>query len=293
MSEPKLTEAERETLRAELAKWSRAPGRIEEMLQRSVGPAVEAILAARQNAEQERDEARGNRDRLAHELAALRRQVADLTAERDGARAHAAAEAHEYEVMVVQRNEQYDRAEAAERALAARDLCSCGHEPHLHDVEAVPSLCLICGHEDDCGLTAADAVSWRAKERALREFHREAIAEAAEEVAARDGVIARVRALADEWTSGRVRAPWVGNVGLALRAALDRPAPQPDTATPYPAGHGWTPGKFSGGCRVLLARRPCDYSQEQHDPDLPPEDVDFSGRRRSTPPTANTEETPS
>lgn len=32
---------------------------------------------------------------------------------------------------------------------------------------------------------------------------------------------------------------------------------------------------------VLLARYPCPYSRDEHDPALPPEDVDFSGRRRS------------
>ena len=56
-----------------------------------------------------------------------------------------------------------------------------------------------------------------------------------------------------------------------------------DRAT-YPAGHGWTPatGPFATeeACRVMLARRSCDYTREQHDPDLPPVDVDVFGYRR-------------
>ena len=50
----------------------------------------------------------------------------------------------------------------------------------------------------------------------------------------------------------------------------------------YPAGHGWTPaGRFGPQrCKVLLARYPCPYPREEHDPTLPIEDVDFSGRRR-------------
>lgn len=52
-------------------------------------------------------------------------------------------------------------------------------------------------------------------------------------------------------------------------------------AEPFAADHGFTPGKFSGRCRVLLARYPCPYDEHQHDPDLPPEDIDVSGRLRS------------
>lgn len=51
----------------------------------------------------------------------------------------------------------------------------------------------------------------------------------------------------------------------------------------YPAGHGWTPPARSFGparCKVLLTRYPCFYAREEHDPSLPPEDVDFSGRPR-------------
>lgn len=51
----------------------------------------------------------------------------------------------------------------------------------------------------------------------------------------------------------------------------------------YSAGHGWTPPARSFGparCKVLLTRYPCFYAREEHDPSLPPEDVDFSGRRR-------------
>lgn len=54
---------------------------------------------------------------------------------------------------------------------------------------------------------------------------------------------------------------------------------------PFVAGHGWTPpARTFGGperCEVLLARHPCPYSRADHDPDLPPEDVDFTGRRRT------------
>lgn len=56
----------------------------------------------------------------------------------------------------------------------------------------------------------------------------------------------------------------------------------------YPAGHGWTPtGRFGPvRCKVLLARYSCPYPREEHDPNLPPEDVDFSGRRRPRDPQA-------
>lgn len=53
----------------------------------------------------------------------------------------------------------------------------------------------------------------------------------------------------------------------------------------HPAGHGYTPatGPFAtgDGCRVMLARYPCNYTREQHDPDLPPEELDVFGYRRS------------
>lgn len=52
----------------------------------------------------------------------------------------------------------------------------------------------------------------------------------------------------------------------------------------------WTPADSFAGlqdllaraqqARVLLARYPCPYPREEHDPSLPPEDVDFSGRPR-------------
>lgn len=46
--------------------------------------------------------------------------------------------------------------------------------------------------------------------------------------------------------------------------------------------HGFTPGKFSPEvCQVQLARYPCPYSRVQHDPELPPEDIDAFGRRRT------------
>lgn len=59
-------------------------------------------------------------------------------------------------------------------------------------------------------------------------------------------------------------------------------APTKAAKVHYPAGHGWTPaGRFGPQrCKVLLARYPCPYPREEHDPTLPIEDVDFSGRRR-------------
>lgn len=53
----------------------------------------------------------------------------------------------------------------------------------------------------------------------------------------------------------------------------------------YPASHGYTPSTSpfaSGeGCRVMLARYPCNYRRDQHDPDLPPVDLDVFGYRRA------------
>lgn len=47
--------------------------------------------------------------------------------------------------------------------------------------------------------------------------------------------------------------------------------------------HGFTPGTgpFADPerCRFRLARRTCPWSRDEHDPDLPPEDVDAFGRR--------------
>lgn len=52
-------------------------------------------------------------------------------------------------------------------------------------------------------------------------------------------------------------------------------------------GHGFTPwtspfdlGLWEPRCRVMLARYPCPYGREEHDPDLPPEDLDAFGYRR-------------
>lgn len=74
---------------------------------------------------------------------------------------------------------------------------------------------------------------------------------------------------ADEYQLIHVRA--------AVAEAVEPPA--------YPAGHGWTPhtGPFATGdaCRVMLARYPCNYTREQHDPALPPVDVDVFGYRRN------------
>lgn len=45
--------------------------------------------------------------------------------------------------------------------------------------------------------------------------------------------------------------------------------------------HGFTPGKFTpDACQVQLARYPCPYRRDEHDPDLPPEDIDVFGRIR-------------
>ena len=69
-------------------------------------------------------------------------------------------------------------------------------------------------------------------------------------------------------------------------------APTEATQTTYATGHGFTPqGKFGNPdrCRVLLARYTCPYRREEHDPALPPEDVDFSGRHRPTPTTEATQ----
>ncbi len=78
---------------------------------------------------------------------------------------------------------------------------------------------------------------------------------------------------------------------MADTSALDALAALADElqADPrYPAGHGWTPtGRFGPvRCKVLLARYSCPYPREEHDPNLPPEDVDFSGRRRPRDPQA-------
>lgn len=51
--------------------------------------------------------------------------------------------------------------------------------------------------------------------------------------------------------------------------------------------HGFTPGKFTpDACQVMLARYPCPYPRDEHDPDLPPEDIDCFGycRRSIEPP---------
>lgn len=54
----------------------------------------------------------------------------------------------------------------------------------------------------------------------------------------------------------------------------------------YAAGHGWTPhtGPFAvDACRVMLARYRCQSPKDQHDPALPPEDVDAFGYKRTKP----------
>lgn len=53
----------------------------------------------------------------------------------------------------------------------------------------------------------------------------------------------------------------------------------------YATSHGFTPsmGPFSDGkhCKVMLARYPCPYGRDEHDPALPPEDLDAFGYRRA------------
>lgn len=58
---------------------------------------------------------------------------------------------------------------------------------------------------------------------------------------------------------------------------------------PYPAGHGYTPatGPFADpdedkACRVMLARYRCNWTRDEHDPDLPPVDLDVFGYRRAS-----------
>jgi hypothetical protein len=62
----------------------------------------------------------------------------------------------------------------------------------------------------------------------------------------------------------------------------------------YATSHGWTPhvnNPFSDGsyCRVMLARYACPYSKEEHDPALPPVDVDVFGYRRKDRPAPSGE----
>lgn len=54
----------------------------------------------------------------------------------------------------------------------------------------------------------------------------------------------------------------------------------------YVVSHGFTPVRLDPSrCRVMLARYPCPYRREDHDPALPPERVDAFGyvRREETP----------
>ena len=72
MSEPKLTEAERE--RIESTTGARLFAAVESILADRLTP----LLGANDDLREVIDEARANRDRLTHKVAALRRQVADL-----------------------------------------------------------------------------------------------------------------------------------------------------------------------------------------------------------------------
>jgi hypothetical protein len=103
-------------------------------------------------------------------------------------------------------------------------------------------------------------------------------------LASGDARLAALEALKDEWlgwADGRssMRIDAFRDAAEALDAVLHSD-PSEATGPKYAAGHGFTPGKFSGGCRVMLARYPCNYTPEQHDPDLPPEDLDHFGYRR-------------
>lgn len=134
MSAVELTEAEREFLRdASLGRKFRMNAlhiqRIEAILAARLAPVEAERLRAlsemtdwRDDAvslKAERDEARANRDRLAHENAALRRQVADLTAERDRETERADHLVAWKDMGFRDRDRWQGRAEAAERALAA------------------------------------------------------------------------------------------------------------------------------------------------------------------------------
>ena len=120
----------------------------------------------------------------------------------------------------------------------------------------------------------------------LAEHDRRVKAEAEQQHTA---AVARIREqLAEPYDRLQVENPATGQVEgvdvvtvTAIQRALDGPPAEQPT---YPAGHGWTPhtGPFSDGtaCRLMLARYPCNYTREQHDPDLPPVDVDVFGYRR-------------
>lgn len=79
-----------------------------------------------------------------------------------------------------------------------------------------------------------------------------------------------------------------------LRAALAAAGPAASdgegatSEATYATSHGYTPSttKFGGveSCRVMLARYVCPYSREEHDPNLPPVDVDVFGYRRPASP---------
>jgi chromosome segregation ATPase len=108
-------EVTRQTARAEsLLEESRRQHARADALEVERDEARQTCCACHSVARLERDEARANRDRLAHEVAALRRQVADLTAEH-----HRALESARK--LFVETRDLRIRAEAAERALAARD----------------------------------------------------------------------------------------------------------------------------------------------------------------------------
>lgn len=48
----------------------------------------------------------------------------------------------------------------AARALEeAADTCTCGHEPHQHDPEAVPSLCMVCGDNTRCNYADPEEIA--------------------------------------------------------------------------------------------------------------------------------------
>lgn len=250
MTEPKLTEAERKRVLRHMA--TMAPGHALAGLIED----VEAILAARlAPVEAERDEARANHDRLAHENAALRQQVAAMEAKLPWPWSTVSI-GHE-RVDTLTEAEQHVLSDAV-HACDDDDSLDCACEP----VYLVVGRILAALRRQVADLTAERdghrASLWEQKFREaqselgqVKQVVREldARAEAAEReaaevryelgdalttLAARDEVIARVRALADLWDSWDGSRPHDGESSPRQRdqllAALDGPAQQPDEA---------------------------------------------------------------
>lgn len=269
MSEPKLTQAERKILRDEIAMYIHSRGTFtpRELSNHVAVHAVPQILrgrlapveAERESWIAERDEWRDTAEAARREVAALQQQVADLAAEGD-------------EVARLRRW----KAEASSLFDGMQD---------LGRALGLPLGVLITGPaaiEAAAALTARALAAEAAVDRVRRRHPR-----GDEE----GGVLAP-----GLWcpTCGRERSE-NGFGACSDRAALAVPAPQLDEEVPpYPAGHGWTPSTspFDNGeaCRVMLARYPCNWSKDEHDPELPPVDVDVFGYRRPTPPTTDAAE---